>query len=75
MFCRKISPDFKLMNKLLFINDNIRAFNISLLFNNFESAQFYSNQIYINDILLNEEKCNIKMNKVTCLIKENFMNE
>ena len=75
MFCRKISPDFKLMNKLLFINDNIRAFNISLLFNNFESAQFYSNKIYINDILLNEEKCNIKMNKVTCLIKENFMNE
>ena len=75
MFCEKISPDFKLMNKLLFINENIRTFNISLIFNNFESANFYSNKIYINDILVNTEKCNIKMNKVICFIEENFMNE
>ena len=75
MFCEKISPDFKLMNKLLFINENIRTFNISLIFNNFESAKFYSNKIYINDILVNTEKCNIKMNKVICFIEENFMNE
>ena len=75
MFSRKISSDFKLINNLLFINENTRKFNISLIFNNFESANFYSNKIYLNDILVNKEKCNVKMNKVICLINENLISE
>ena len=75
MFCRKISPDFKLINNLLFINENLRTFHISLIFNNFESANFYSNKIYVNDILISREKCNVKMNKIICLIKENLISE
>ena len=48
---------------------------ISLIFNNFESANFYSNKIYLNDILVNKKKCNVKMNKVICLINENLISE
>ena len=77
VFCRKISPIFKLNNNLLFINKNNGLFNVSLTFTNFESANFYSNKIYLNNILSKSENCNVKLNKVVCLIKEmdNFPSE